>query len=249
MLTPVIDKKKWFGGPSVKIALIGLATVLCCAGIGVGGYVLWYEPPPKAPPPIETSTMAENADYLASPDFERLGVDERLAWFDGQTKKAVNMDDDAFFEACKNVEESKRERIRTNLTLVMRDRLHRDVEDFQKTPGPERAAFLDEKIDEMKQSERKFNRVVGRGGSGMLRFRPPGGSRGRSARAGGTQEADQQFQRSERKAFRRHFKKQMQHFMVEESGDTRAKTVKYVTAMGRRQIQRDLERLVGRGRK
>jgi len=249
MLTPVLDRKKLRSSSSVKIALIGLAVVLCLGGIGVGGYVLWGDPPPKPPPSVETSTMADNADYLAGPDFERLPANERLAWFEGQMAKAVDMDDDAFFETCKNVDESKRERIRTNLTLVMRDRLRRDVADFQKLPASEKDAFLDERIDQMRQAERKFNRVVGRGASTAPGFVPLGGSRRRGARAGGTPDADREFQRQERKAFRRHFNKQMRRFMVEESGDQRAKTVKYVTAMGRREIQRSLERLIGRSRK
>jgi len=57
---------------------------------------------------------------------------------------------------------------------------------------------------------------------------------------------EERFRREERVVRETRFREGTQHFLVEETGDRRAKSVVYFTAIGKRRMQKGMGRIFGR---
>jgi hypothetical protein len=235
MLLPVIDWKELMEKKGARIALVCIAAVASLGGVAVGGYYLWPGPTPKPPPPVASSTMGQTIDYAASTDFERLPMNQRLAWIDGQAKKLAQMDDDDFARTWRETDEATRDKIANNLRTVMRERTRRDVDQFFTLPKEQREAFLDKRLDEMKQWDPKMHKLFG--------GRRPGAMRG--AAAAGSQPTDE-FKQRERRANNARFLSDTYNFMNNESADRRNMTFKYFSEIGRRRVERGDAHFPGR---
>ncbi len=166
MLLPTIDWKKGWVDRRFRVALIGLGVVFVLGGLGVGGYYLLPAPTPQPPPP-PTATTQEAREYLASDDFERLPVQERVAWLDERRKSMETMSPEQRREVWESMDEMTRRRVGETMREAMRERMIKDVETYHSLPPEEREKFLDQKIDE------RESRGWGRRGMG-----PPRGPRG-----------------------------------------------------------------------
>ena len=161
MLMPVIGWKSLWAKRGVKVIVIGLGPLLALGGVGVFGYYyFWPEPAPKPPPPVQTATTQAVRDYLASEDFRRLPIDQRIEWLDQQRQAVANMTPEDRRSLWRDTDEQTRRRIAENIGEVMEERMNRDVATYHSLPPSEREAFLDKKIDEMQPFR-------GRGGFGM----------------------------------------------------------------------------------
>lgn len=169
MSLPTMDWKKQWGDRRFRTTVIALAVVLGLSGIGVGGYYLWPEPAP-APPPPPTATTQEAREYLAGDDFERLPVEQRVAWLDERRKGMEDMSPEQRRELFESMDESTRRRIGETMREAMRVRITKQVETYHSLPPEERKAFLDERIDEME--------ARGWRGRGFGPPRGPSGNRG-----------------------------------------------------------------------
>ncbi|MBN1345255.1 MAG: hypothetical protein JXQ73_21360 [Phycisphaerae bacterium] len=245
MLVPVLDWKALRKKRGLRRALIGSATILCLCGAGLAAYHFWPEPAPKPPPPMATSSLEEDADYAASNDFNRLTMRQRQDWLDGHVRKTNAMDDDVFLAKIRQMDLDKRNRLRENLTGVMRERILNHVKTYRKLPESEKKEFLDKNIDEMEQLNRKFLRVLGK----PVPPRRGWGLRQGSASAQPMTNEDREFHREERMASHDEFRKQMKHFMVDTPPDLRAATVDYFSDVFTRQVQRVLQDALGLRRK
>ncbi|MBN1344741.1 MAG: hypothetical protein JXQ73_18760 [Phycisphaerae bacterium] len=182
MLTPGTDRKSLRKKRGFKAAAIGLCTLFVLGGAGTAGYYLWPEPAPKPPPPVETATTQEAREYLASDDFKRLPVAQRIEWMDQQRQKVDQMDEEERRKLWEDTDEKTRRRIHENMREMMQERMSQDVKTYHSLPESEREAFLDKKIDEMQQFR-------GRGGPGMgpgPRGGPPPDRNGQGQRNRGT---------------------------------------------------------------
>lgn len=233
MLIPVIDWKELLAKKGLKIAAVALGSLLWLTGVGAGAYYLWPEPAPKPPPPIETSSLAENADYAASEDFNRLPMKKRLDWVEAQMRKMEAMDDDAFIEYMNSMDDAKRRRIHENMREVMRQRIKNHVDEYTKLPDQERTAYLDQRIDEMQRWEQRAHRTFG-----------PRSDAARRVPEGVDPEVAAERRRAERRA---RMAGDMQRFMTEESADRRKKTMDFFSAIQARRSERGVGRFLGRG--
>jgi hypothetical protein len=238
MLLPVIEWKTFLGKRGLKVTVICLAAVLCLGGIGVAGYRLWPKPVPE-PPPVDTATADENADYAASDSFGRLPVDRQLEWVESLMDKAEEMDDDTFVDAWKDVDLDKIDRIRRNMRPVVRERIKRHAQVYHKLSSSDRKAFIDERVDELERWDRRVRRVLSLSPGGPA----PGRTAARAASAGRAPRIGE-LPRQRRPVRREDLREEMDHFMVQERPDRRAKTITYVTALARRRAERGLARLL-----
>ncbi len=174
MLMPVVDWKNLWAKRATRIIVVSLGLLVSLSGVGVAGYYLWPEPAPKPPPPVGTATTQESRDYLASNDFRRLPLDQRVKWLDDQRKTVTNMSPEDRRNLWQNTDEQTRHKIGENMRATMEERFARDVSTFNSLPPSERDKFLDKKIDEMQQSR---GGGFGMGGFGMGGG-PPRGDRG-----------------------------------------------------------------------
>jgi len=174
MLMPVVEWKNLWAKRATRIIVVSLGLLVSLSGVGVAGYYLWPEPAPKPPPPVGTATTQESRDYLASNDFRRLPLDQRVKWLDDQRKTVTNMSPEDRRNLWQNTDEQTRHKIGENMRATMEERFARDVSTFNSLPPSERDKFLDKKIDEMQQSR---GGGFGMGGFGMGGG-PPRGDRG-----------------------------------------------------------------------
>ncbi len=229
MLMPVIDIKKFVATKAGKATVVSLAVLVLAGGAGATAYYLWPEPAPKPPPPPESSHR-ENVDYMASDDFDRLPMDQRLAYFERRMKRVEAMSEEEFFELWRNTDPASRARIRNNLERVMRERINRHSRDYFKMGKKEREAYLDERIEEMERWKPKMRKLVGRG-------------RTRSGRLERVDAEDKSFVERERQIRKARAIKHFDHMMTEASGDERARTMRYLSELGRRRVERGMGRL------
>ncbi len=183
MLLPTIDWKALRDKRGFKVALIALCVLVVLGGAGVAGYYLWPEPAPKPPPPVATATTQEAREFLASEDFSRLPLDQRMEWMDQARQKMDEMDEEERRKLFESVDENTRHQIGENMRKMMMERMTRDVETYYSLPEAEREAFLDKKIDEMEQFRGRRGPRGGPGGPGPRGDRPPRGREGQ-ARSG-----------------------------------------------------------------
>ncbi len=245
MLIPVIDWGKLLGKGGLKVALIGLGVALGATGIGLAGYYFAPEPAPKPPPPVETSTLQQTTEYVASEDFNRLPMDQRVDWINGQVQNIVRMDDQQFVDFVMTIDKETRDRIRANMAPVMRERARRNANTYHKLPESEKKAFVDAKIDEMEQFDRKGRKIFGREERRGGLFAARSGARSGSGRAAHASASEKTFRREERMAMHKEIRKEAHHFMVKESPDQRARTVTFINAIGKRRVERGVSRLFG----
>jgi hypothetical protein len=232
MLIPVINWREWLGKRGPKVVLISLGAVLGLAGIGIGGYYLWPEPAPKPAPPIDTTTPPEGTDYAASDDFNRLPMDKRLRWIESAMARISSMEGDEFVDHWNSLSEQQHRRIRNSFEAVMREREIRQVNEYFKLSGKDREAYLDERIDEMEEWDSIFHRM-----------RQPQPNRAVKPREG---ESDEEFKRRQRAVQQARVAKEMDHFMLRQSGDRRAKRVAYFTALQKRRMSKGMRNLFGK---
>jgi len=211
----------------LKIALIGLGAVLGLGGVGAAGYYFWPAPPPKPPPDLETASRDENADYAASDDFTRLPLKQRVKWTEGQMQKMLETDDDELAAYWRDMGEERRDRIRSNMRAVMRERTRRDINAYFKLSEDGRKEYLDGRIDEMQQWQGKVRKMF---------------PRRRGEPRDGESEADAEKRTAARRA---RFARGAYRFM-REPADQRAKTIAYFSAFAKRRNERGLSRLFGR---
>ncbi|MBN1344186.1 MAG: hypothetical protein JXQ73_15985 [Phycisphaerae bacterium] len=232
MLTPVVEWKKLKTNKRFKIAAVAVGSLLCLTGVGAGAYCLWPEPAPKPPPPIETSSLDENADYAASEDFNRLPMKKRLEWVEAQMRKMEGMDEKEFVDYMNSMDDAKRRRIQDNMREVMRARIKNHVDEYSKLSGEARTAYLDERIDEMRQWEHRARRSFG-----------PRSDATRPVPEGVDPKVVAEKRRNERRA---HAVADVKRFMTDESADQRKKTLDFFSAVQARRSERGLGRLFGR---
>ncbi len=232
MLIPVINWQKVFGAHGAKIALIALGVVLVGGGAGAATYYLWPEPGPEPPPPMETSTSQDDIQYLASKDFNRLPMDQRLEWIEGAGRKMINSGGDDVVGLWQDLDPAQRKQIRDNMESVMRERVRRQADRYHKLSGEERTAFLDKQIEEMEQWRPVMHKMMGR--DRHWRQRPA------------ESPEEERFRREERASREARFREGTHHFLVEETGDGRAKSVAYFAALGKRRMEKGFGRFFGR---
>ena len=231
MLTYVIGWHELWDRRGLRIAMMGLGALLVLSGVGAGGYYLRAEPAPKPPPPARTASVEEAQGYVASDDFERLPMDDRIAWVDQRMQRMAEMDDDEFRQSWETMDEQTRRRIRENLMPVMQARMKRDVDGYHELPESERDAFLDERIDDMERFRKRGRRMLG-GPPGQGSPSPPGqapgpgNGRGGPGRMGGRMMAN----------------------MAKLPADRRAKMMSFMKAMARRRTERGMPPPFGRPR-
>jgi hypothetical protein len=233
MLLPVIDWKELFQNRGIKIAAICAAAVAALGGIAVGGYYLWPEPGPKPPPPA-SATVDQSIDYAASGDFGRLPMNKRVAWVEGQINKLANMDDDEFIRTWRETDQATKNRIASNMRDVMRERMKRHVDEYFALPKDEREAFIDGRLDEMKQFESKFRMMRGRRPRDQEGERPP------------TTQPTDEAHRQEHRMMSARFLSDAYSFMNNESADRRTKTFKFFSDVNRRRTERGELNIFGR---
>jgi hypothetical protein len=217
----------------MKTGSVCLAIVAGLSGIAVGGYYLWPEPGPKPPPPVETSTVDQNINYAASDDFKRLPMNKRLAWVEAQSRKIGSMDDDEFVKMWRETDKATRDRIANNMREVMRERTKKDADTYFKLPKDQQQAFLDNRLDDFKQWDSKFHKMMGH-------------QRGARPAAGPTSQDNDPFRQQERRAMHQRFLTDSYNFMNNESADRRGKMFRYFTAMQKRRAERGEARFMGR---
>lgn len=228
MLLPVVDWKQLLEKRGVKAIIMCAAGVVLAASAGALGYYLWPEPAPKPPPPVATSTIGENADYVASDDFNRLPIEKRLGWVESQISKTLAMDDDEFARTWHSMDKEKRERILRNLDAVARARLKKQVREYSKLAPADRKAYLDERLDEFEKMDRKLRKAFG----------PPPGTPAPTTSS--SEETRKRYARENAD-----FKREASRFMVHESAEQRAKTVSFLAALGKRQGERKMGDIFG----
>lgn len=232
MLIPVINWREWLGKCGPKVVLISLGVVLGLAGIGVGGYYLWPEPAPKPAPPIDTATLPEGTDYAASDDFNRLPMDKRLRWVESAMARISSMGGDEFVDHWNSLSEQQRRRVRNSFEAAMPERERRQANEYFKLSGKDREAYLDERIDEMEEWNSMFRRM-----------RQPQRNRVVKQREG---ESDEEFKRRQRSVQQARVAKETDHFMLRQSGDRRAKSVAYFTALQKRRMSKGMRSIFGK---
>ncbi len=166
---------------SLKITAVSLAIVLGLTGLGWGGYHFWPRPLPKPPEP--NASVEQARDFLASDDFNRLPIDQRIAWVDQRMQKMSELGDDAFRRAMRDMDEKTRHRIHENMHAVMEARMDRNVDNYFKASEAERTALLDKQLDDMQRFMRRERGPDSRPG-GPEGSRGPGGREGRGDRGG-----------------------------------------------------------------
>lgn len=222
----MIDLKKIVATKAGKAAVISLSVLVVASGAGGAAYYLWPEPAPKPPPPPD-STHQENVDYMASNDFRRLPMDQRIAYIERRMKQVESMSDEEFFELWRNTDPASRHRIRDNLEQVMQARVNHHAKHYFKLGKKEREAYLDERIEEMELWRPKMRKLVGR-------------SRTRSGRLERVPSEDKGFVERERAIRKARAIKNIGNFMTNASGDERGRTARYLTEIGRRRIEKGM---------
>jgi hypothetical protein len=234
VLLPIIDWKGLWNARGSRIALISTAVVLVVSGVGTAGYYLWPEPAPKPPPPV-SSALIVGAEYALTGDFNRLPMNQRLSWVNTQITKMTEMDDDEFIRTWNQLGHDKRKSIERNLDAVMRERLRRQAQEFQKTTPTDKTAYLDKCLDEFEKIERKVKKAE------ALNRADPNSAASRLSE----QERRRQVQARENADFSR----EGARFMLSESADQRTKTVSFLAAASKRQVQRHIKEFLGGGRR
>lgn len=223
MLLPVLKWELLRQGRGLKVLLISLGGAIALAGAGTVTYCFWPDPPPK-PPPAPTATIDEHGDYVASGDFNRLPLKQRVDWIEGEMRKTVEMNDDEFVNYWKEMNEAKRDRIRRNLAVVMREIAKRQVTEYFKLSPEERAAYIEDRIDEEEEWASKIEKMLPNS-----RRRSCGLDPGQEERIAGDDAA---------------FKREAYHFM-KQPADQRSKMVTYFSAYAKRWNERGLSRVLG----
>ncbi len=223
MLLPVLKWEVLRQGRGLKVLLISFGGVIALAGAGAVTYCLWPDPPPK-PPPAPTASIDKHGDYVASGDFNRLPLKQRVDWVEGEMHRAVEMNDDEFVTYWKEMDEAKRDRIRRNLSVVMREIAKRQVTEYFKLSPEERADYIDDRIDEEEEWASKIEKMLPN---------PRKGSRGWDLR-----------QKERIAGDDAHFKREAYHFM-RQPADQRSKMVTYFSAYAKRWNERGLSRVLG----
>jgi len=235
MLLPVIDWKELWSKPGFRTTLIGVALVFVLGGIGVAGYRYWPEPAPKPPPTAPDTPIAQTMDYASSQDFNRLPMEKRVAWIESQMQRLGQMDDEEFAAAWRNMDKATRDRIQNNMREVVRVRMNRHIDEYFTKPKTEREAYLDQRIDEMKQWDSKFHKIYGRSGRGRTPQADPNAP----------PTPEQQWREQERKGMQQRFMADAYRFMGE-SADRRGKTAQFFNQIARRRAERGETDFFGR---
>ncbi len=260
MLLPVIDVKKLWAQRRVRIGLITGAAVVGLTGSVTALVALWPEPAPAPPPAIESDDHDKTIDYMASDDFSRLPMQRRVKWLDAQMNKALAMDEDEFVAMIRDMDDETRERIEENIEPVMRERTKRHAREFCSLSSEERDAYIDQRMAEHRQWDRRLDRAFRdrrRGGRDRDRRNDSDGqarrsddnrrSSGHARGASGADNRSEQERRQERRRRgRERFRAEVTRFMVSESPDQRAMMISYFNAMGRRFVENNVGRILGR---
>ncbi|MBN1344746.1 MAG: hypothetical protein JXQ73_18785 [Phycisphaerae bacterium] len=244
MLIPALNWKSLWKKRGFRAAVVGLSSLFVLSGVGTAGYYLWPEPAPKPPPPVQTATTQEARQYLASEDFSRLPIEQRIEWMDQARKKMDQMGEEERRKVWENTDEKTREKIGENMREMFRARMDHDVKTFITLPESEREAFLDKKIDEMQQFRGRGGPPgMGRGPRGDRGGRPPDGeARGGSGDRGQRPEGARGGDRGRRRGGGG-----PGSWMARMPADKRAEFNVYRKAMGKRMAERGIS-FGGRGR-
>lgn len=258
MLLPVIDFKKLWAKRGVRIGALSTAAVLGFTGSVTALVMLWPEPAPAPPPPVESNDHEQTIDYLASDDFNRLPAKRRVKWLDAQMEKALAMDEGEFVQMMRNMDDETRERIEDNLEPVMRERVKVHAREYCSLSSEERDAYIERRMSEHRQWDRRMHAAFGdhhrrgrrgdRSNHGESRASNNNDRRSGQARAGrGSGGPSGDADRAERRRRgRERFRAEIMRFMVSESPDQRAMTLAYLRAMGRKHVENNIGRILGR---
>ena len=140
--------------PLVTVAVV----LVVLAGVGLAAYSLWPEPTSPPPPDPAGQTREESVKYMASEAFGEQDDEAkqeyveaaREAHGDGWGPGPMMGGRDA------GLSEAERQRLRENVRPAMRREMEERMDTYFELPPEEKAAYLDDIIDEMQDRRREF---------------------------------------------------------------------------------------------
>jgi len=130
------------------------AVAMCLSGtVACATYLLWDQgnrDGDTSKPDIAQATREQILHYLASDEFGRLDKDQR-ADFVAQVRQARPDERPMMFAAVQSLSDHERDNLRRNVRPLFQRQMHKRIEAYFELPEDQRAARLDEMIDEMQQ--------------------------------------------------------------------------------------------------
>lgn len=143
--------------------MIAIVAFVVVAG-GVTAWAVWPGGPKSAPDPTTMETD-EVARYVASKDFGKLPVDQRMAFME-QAREATEAEGGSpmrrFFSGMESLSEEQQQRARENMRDVGRAYMDKRLREYSEASPEEKTRMLDEMIDRMQERmDRRRDRPEG----------------------------------------------------------------------------------------